>query len=72
MYTVAGSHLVIRCQVKDGEKKSISQQSKDRLIIVGTSKLHLPSLASFCTAESCSACKGAALCLSLEWGSLMQ
>ena len=40
----AGYRLQVSCQGKDEQKKSLTQQNKDRLIIVGTSKLFHPLL----------------------------
>jgi len=40
----AGDRLQVNCQGKDEQKKSLTQQNKDRLIIVGTSKPFHPHL----------------------------
>ena len=43
-----GSRLIVRCQGDKGQQKPMSQQNRDRLIIVGTSELHSPLSASLC------------------------
>ena len=48
-----GSRLVVRCQGDKGQQKPMSQQNRDRLIIVGTSKLHFPLFASLCYMLGC-------------------